>query len=269
MRTAQDYTQRAKAIAAAFCAGEEVGGNDLASLVEKAAREERLNPEQIRRLGRAANTETFGAKYAAMRGQAHRRVDFTPVDPEVVIEKLQLSDGMPTAKLAGTAYPDLPDPRRAARAIEKTAAVASAAPARVSRADLAARRADAVKIAKDLAYEVEGLNIRWRDAVAKAVGLCKAASHDHVEFEKAAVAAVGEDVLPELNAVRAELRLPPLPATREKLAAVRDHLLARETPATRLLKTAVELRTAYGKARETFEKAVALRDALTEELRRG
>lgn len=266
MRTAEDYKRRADAIAAAFCAGEDVGGNDLATLVEKVAREERLNPEQITRLGRATNTAVFAAKYAAMRGQAHRRVDFTIVDPEAVIQKLQLSDGMPAAKLAATRYPELPRPALPdiTPPTEKVAAES-----RLSPRELAARRADAVKLAKDLTTELEVLNLQWQAAVREAASPCRAMGHDHFAFEKAAVAVLGEDSLPELNAVRTVLGRPPLSATREKLAEARDHLVAAETPGTRQLKVAMDLRTAYGRVRKTRERVEAVRDALTEEMRRG
>jgi len=266
VRTAEDYKRRAGAIAAAFCAGEDVGGNDLATLVEKVARDERLNPEQITRLGRATNSAVFEAKYATMRGQAHRRVDFTIVDPEAVIQKLQLSDGMPAAKLASDRYPELPRPTLPdiAPPTEKIAAVV-----RLSPRELGARRADAVKLAHDLHTELEVLNLQWQAAVREAAAPCRAMGHDHLAFEKAAVAVLGEDALPELNAVRATIGRPPLAATREKLAEARDRLVAAETPGTRRIKVAMDLRTAYGKVRESLARVEAVRDALTEEMRHG
>lgn len=266
MRTAEDYKRRAAAIASAFCAAEDVGGNDLATLVEKVARDERLNPEQIKRLGRATNTAVFEAKYAAMRGQAHRRVDFSIVEPEAVIAKLQLSDGIPAAKLASDRYPALPLPPLPdlTPPTEKVAAEA-----RLPSRELATRRADAVKLAQDLTTELEVLNLQWQAAVREAAAPCRAMGHDHLAFEKTAVAVLGDDALPELNAVRAALGRPALAATREKLAEARDRLVAAETPGTRRLKVAMDLRTAYGKARESLARVVAVRDALTEEMRRG
>ena len=96
MWSLDDYTRKADELADVFCAGQGLGGNDLATLVEKAARDNALNPEQIRRLGRAANTSVFARKYAAKRGGADRRVDFEMVDSEEIIAHLQ-QRAMPAA----------------------------------------------------------------------------------------------------------------------------------------------------------------------------
>jgi hypothetical protein len=63
-------------------------GGDLHALTVKTAKEQGLNQEQIRRLGRAVNVKAFEQKFASLKGAKDRIVDFDPVDPESVIGTL-------------------------------------------------------------------------------------------------------------------------------------------------------------------------------------
>lgn len=258
MRTVEEYKAHAERMAKAFCAGESAGGNDLATLVEKTARDHRLNPEQIRRLSRATNVALFAEKYAAMKGQAHRRVDFTPVDEGVVIDKLQLNDGMAQAKLAHDLYPNLPGPQPAYTPQEKVAHIPE-----LTERERVRRRGDAVKLAETLRIELEGLNILWNTKIAQLSNPCRHIGHDHLEFEKTAVAVCGSEVYTELNAIREALRLPALAVSEEKLAEIQDRLVASPNAMTKSLQEAINLRTAYGEKQATWMKVCAVKDALS------
>lgn len=260
MWTLDDYGKRATEIARAFCAAQDVGGNDLGSHVEKVARENALNPEQIRRLGRATNKAVFGEKYASSRGAPDRRVDFTPVDPEAVIERMQGATPAPPPPVTKTAaYPDLPDPRFRPR--EKTAAEVVdryllAPPNPVKRAS------HLQKIAQETPVELMRLNVRWKHKLAELAETCRGYRHDHDAFEKNALAVLGADVMPELNRVREELKLPLLSFNHEKLAfLVEERLLGTENELTRTLKEAMEVRSEY--VRVQTRHAVVMQDLPT------
>lgn len=254
MWSPDEYARQAESVADAFCAGQGVGGNDLSTLVEKVARDNALNPEQIRRLGRAANTAVFGRKYASRRGEPDRRIDFDPVDAETIISRLQSSAAPQLNKVAS--YPDLPDPRR--RPVEKTAGeVREPAP----RAPPAVPRwSHLQKLASELPIELRQLDIRWQSNLRALAEDCRAQTHDHVSFEKNAVAVLGAEVLTELNGVRDLLGFAPLVVDRAKLAEAHDEaLVGVEDRSTRLLRQASLARAEYAKK---LAELNAVREAL-------
>ena len=145
-----------------------------------------------------------------------------------------------TTKVASapdTAYPDLWR--------TPVTKVASEAPARKPHPDeLALRRSHLRKLAHDLPTEVAELGVRWDMKIAEIVDRCRIERHDHRAFEKSAVAVHGAEILPELQAVRARLGFAPMAATAEKLAEVREFLVAAPTPLTNALSGARDFRTA-------------------------
>lgn len=251
MWSPDEYARQAKAVADAFCAAQgALGGNDLTTLVEKVTRDHGLNPEQIRRLGRDTNTAVFGHKYAAKRGEADRRVDFDPVDPEVVITRLQAT-AAPTPAIKQASYPDLPNPRAWVRA--KTAAE-TIDPYLPKTPPAVPRWSHLQKLSQELPLNLRQLDVRWQSNLRALAEDCRADGHDHVTFEKNAIAVLDEDLLPELNGVRELLRLAPLAVSQEKLAEAREFLVGVPTRATRLLKQARDARHEYAKVLATLSE---------------
>lgn len=248
--THQDFCERGESIARAFCAGVAVGGESLPALVEKVARDATLNAEQIRRLARATNVAMFNTKYAEKRQDADRRVDFDPVDENAVIARLQactpLSETTKTAAVSEVAYPDLW--RTPATKVAAESSVATPHPK-----ELELRRSHLRKLAHDLPTEVAQLGVQWDLKLASIADRCCATRHDHLAFEKAAVAIYGADILPEIQSLRTRLGLAPMAATSEKLAEVRNFLIANPTRLTDELGEVYRIRTAY------HQKAAMLR----------
>lgn len=246
----KDYELQAESIAKAFRAGASVGGNDLGTLIEKTARDNALLPEQIRRLGRAVNTAMFAETYTSKTGN-DRRVDFTPVDAEQLIEKLQsaaapLGGGVKTAS-----YPRLADPR--ARPIEKTAAqvVDAYLPPTVP---VVVERATLLKLSREIPFDMGGLDLRWQEELKKVARACDHDGHLHGDFEKNAAAVLGPDCLPELVQIRESLKMPPGPLTHEKVAAAMDFIVGEENDATRAISRAMGYRAEYGRKKLALDE---------------
>ena len=197
------FEEKATNIARAFNAGR----GDLHDLTVKMAKDQGLNEEQIRRLGRAVNVKAFEQKFASLKGQADRIVEFDPVDPETVIKDLGASS--PAAeKRASAAYPELPDQMRSDRgwnpSYEKTASVD------VQREILNSVPKDPPiesqinhwrKVAEDLRQKVAGAEMRWDAAMEELQAHSKRIYWDRDEFEKDAMALFGGDVGDEASAV--------------------------------------------------------------------
>lgn len=248
MWPSNEYTRQAESLADAFCAAQGLGGNDLSTLVEKIARDHGLNPEQIRRLGRETNTAVFGRKYAAKQGEGDRRVDFDAVDPETVISRLQTSVAPPpTLKVAS--YPNLPDPK--ARHLTKTAAEVID-PHLTPTPPAGPRWSHLQKLARELPLDLRQLDVRWQSNLRALAEDCRADGHDHVAFEKNAVAVLDADLIPELNGVRELLKFAPLSVGQAKLAEAREFLVGVPTRATRLLKQARDARHEYAQTLATL-----------------
>ena len=251
------FEEKATNIARAFNAGR----GDLHDLTVKMAKDQGLNEEQIRRLGRAVNVKAFEQKFASLKGQADRIVEFDPVDPETVIKDLGASS--PAAeKRASAAYPELPDQMRSDRgwnpSYEKTASVD------VQREILNSVPKDPPiesqinhwrKVAEDLRQKVAGAEMRWDAAMEELQAHSKRIYWDRDEFEKDAMALFGGDVLFELNALRKSAKLEPVEATYEAATKLASHLFGEETEDTRLVKQAQEARIAYVRAEKALKIA--------------
>lgn len=251
------FEEKATGIARAFNAGR----GDLHDLTVKMAKDQGLNEEQIRRLGRAVNVKAFEQKFASLKGHTDRIVEFDPVDPEVVIQGLSASS--PAAeKRASAAYPELPNQMRVDRgwnpSYEKTASVD------VQREMLNAVPKDPPiesqinhwrKVAEDLRQKIAGAEMRWDAAMEELQAHSKRIYWDRDEFEKDAMALYGGDILFELNAMRKTAKLDPVVATYETATKLASHLFGEETEDTRLIKRAQEARVVFLKASKALEVA--------------
>lgn len=251
------FEEKATTIARAVNAGR----GDMHDLTVKMAKDQGLNEEQIRRLGRAVNVKAFEQKFASLKGQSDRIVEFDPVDPEAVIKGL--SSSSPAAeKKASAAYPELPDQMRTDRgwnaSYEKTASVD------VQREILNAVPKDPPiesqithwrKVAEDLRQKIAGAEMRWDAAMEELQTHSKRLYWDRDEFEKDAMALFGGDVLFELNALRKTAKLEPVEATYETATKLASHLFGEESEDTRLIKQAQEARVDYIRAEKALKIA--------------
>lgn len=253
MRTHEEFLAEGRALAQAYVEGSDIGGNTPDTLVEKCAREKGLNAEQIRRLGRATNVALFSVKYAAAAGQTDRRVEFPTVDPEAVITALQAKEPEGPVKLAADAYPSFVDPN-AAPVIEK---VAEAQLPELTAREIWRERDNVWRLQRELPSEVGAIQEKWASCIGGIIPSCRRVDHDHLEFEKNAVAVLGEHVVPELNAVRARLKMPALTESLDKYAAAREFLVGEDNALTERLKTAMDLRQQYGVQSELLSKVEA------------
>lgn len=253
MRTQEEFLAEGRRLAQAYAEAQDIGGNTPDALVEKCAREKGLNAEQIRRLGRATNVSLFAVKYAAAAGQTDRRVEFPTVDPEAIITSLRAPEPEGPVKLAAEAYPSFVNPN--APAIEKVAE--AEAPPPPSAREVWRERDNLWRLQRELPAEVGAIQEKWASCISSLLPTCRRVDHDHLEFEKNAVAVLGENVVPELNAVRARLKMPPLPASLDKYAAAREFLVGEDNALTERLKTAMDLRQQYGVQSELLSKVEA------------
>mgnify|MGYP001302369581 CR=1 FL=1 len=252
-----DFDREATAIAHAYWAGRDQNGAPLNELATKTARDNGLNPEQIRRLCRNANTKAFEQKHASLKGEPDRTPNFELADPEAVIASLHQTVALAHTKQAAAEYPELrdefaPPPDPALFAQEKVAMLSHEidsflSPRRSPLVEL--RRAE--KLASELAVERHQLNYAWDDAVSAVAAHARYQGWNHDDFEKNAVALFGADVLPELNAVRHRCRLGALgdgadaDEVATKLAALQQTWVGVPDAMTAQLKTAMDVRTKF------------------------
>jgi hypothetical protein len=252
-----DFDREASSIARAFWEGYGNNGAPLSEIATKVARDNSLNPEQIRRLCRTANTRAFEQKHAALKGSSDRTPSFDLADPESVIGQLYQDVKTAHEKRAFAEYPDLrdeyaPEPDPAWAAQEKVASLnaeigAYLSPQRSPFAEL--RRLE--KAAEDLRIERATHNMAWEDYLGELSKLASYQAWDHAEFEKNVVALYGGDALPELNALRSFKKMAAVgegareSAITEKLAGLQRAWIGAETPASRLVKRAMETRAEF------------------------
>lgn len=257
--TNTDYEQQAAEISRSFWAGQDLQGSSLSELATKVARDNNLNPEQIRRLCRATNKIAFAQKHAEMSG-TDRSPDFTPVDSETVLSTLHAAVANNSVKVAEELYPELPN--EYARKSVEVEKVAEAPP---KPRDLVVERIKLAREVEDLGHERRWLNVTWEAKLAELHELAKRYDFQHDDFEKNAVALFGGDALPELNTLRTVLGRPTLeanPATLSKLGHLQETWLGAPTDASNLLKAAVDARTKFMEVRKNHQEAEARLAAL-------
>jgi hypothetical protein len=252
-----DFDREASSIARAFWEGYGNNGAPLSEIATKIARDNSLNPEQIRRLCRTANSRAFEQKHAALKGSEDRTPSFELADPENVIGALYQDVVKTSEKRAFAEYPELrdeyaqaPDPSWAAQ--EKVASLNAEI-----EAHLGPRRSPVVelrrheKAAEEFRIQRAELNMRWEDCMAELQKLSSYQAWDHHEFEKNVVALYGGDALPELNTLRSFKKMAAIgDGAREedvtaKLASLQDRWLGVENGASGLVKQAMSLRSEF------------------------
>lgn len=259
------YDEEASRIARVFVAGASKGGASLTDLVEKTARAEGLNPEQIRRLTRVANIRTYEEKFAGMKtaGATDRHVEFALGEENEVIRRLHgeaaalVGSAVKTAsallgpepEFAG-GFPDLPDAMDAVRRpVPKDsgefvkAAAAQPDPLAPRRPDLEVLKLQ--RMADEVQVKVAAARLAWRDAMQGLLDESRKVTwtpEAAADFEKAAVALHGLSVVPEINALRKMRGETPVVLTNEKVAALRDRIYADASRATDLVKAAADAR---------------------------
>lgn len=235
----------------------------LNDLSEKVARDENLQPDEIRTLVRLANVATFQELFKSKdtSNGGDKMIEFESGDPEAVINRIvDSAQNQPQTaniendKLASWDVPDQMTEKRFGRqfdepAQEKTAAemdaTYSARPMRKDLAVLALR-----KLGSEFEVEVIAAGRRWEDTMAKlAADFRKAPGYGPVyaTFEKDAFAEHGMDAWPEIVCLRHDLHLPPIQPSSAKIAELQTRHVTDDTEQLRLLKQACEMRAEHAK----------------------
>lgn len=248
------YTAKAQGLASAHV-HQKAG---LSDLVEKTAREHGMNQDEIRTLARMTNVAVFQEMFRSKKASEDRMVEFETVDPEQVISRITKvaksgdhgdcgcgCGGAGSCDVKVASAFELPDLRKAPLEAEK---VAGELEEREAPKPLQIMRLR--KLASVLEADAISANYRWDLAVnGLARSLKKAAGYgpDFNEFEKDAYATAGMDALPELTAIRQELRMPAPTPNGEKVASLQDRHLVTDGPLINKFRDARAARETYVK----------------------
>lgn len=186
---------------------ESKGATSINKLAEDMARSSSLNPDGIRTMVRLANVSVFEKLFAAKTGE-DRMIEYEPGDAEVVINSIFAAEKVACeAQLSEkTAYDRAQDYHGPLSSTEKTA---NASEHFVGKSDdrMPTRRElkYVVQRAREkLAEEQATAKYKWTEAMEKLaynVNLFAQSPRERARFEKLAVAALGEQVIPELQAL--------------------------------------------------------------------
>jgi hypothetical protein len=277
-----DFDREASELARVFWAGQGLNGVPLNDLATKVARDHDLNPEQVRRLCRAANTKAFEQKFASLAGEDDRSPSFPLADAEVVVQNLyQAVAHAEVAKTASyeDAYPALADELRPSPAVE-TEKVAFFDPTEIDQHLSPTRRPEVeLQRTEKNAHELSLLKMEndctWSDELNALHARTRFLDWNHDAFEKNAVALYGGDALPELDSLRQLLKLPPIGEglAREdvtaKLASLQDRWVGAPDESIHILKRAMDARRTYTEIGEKLAVEEAKLTQLRKQLRRG
>jgi hypothetical protein len=245
-----EYVQRANDIAREFVTLKK----PLNDLCEKVARDEAMNPDEIRTLVRLSNVAAFQQLFKEKEGD--KMVEFDVGNPESVISRIQSSAEAPpqTANIHNDKLafeiPDQMKEIRLGRKFDERVKVAhedvkERAP-RKDTAIIAAR-----KLANEMDIEKRVLANKWEYLTNKlAREFKKAAGYgpSFTDFAAAALAEHGEDARPELELIVKEARLKGVVLPEgEKVAFLQERLVTEDSKELDLLKQALETRHAYVK----------------------
>ena len=224
----------------------------LNELCEKIARDENMNPNEIRTLVRLANVATFQELFKR-KDDGDKMVEFDTGDPEKVINNIvssagheQQSANIHNDKLAA----EIPDQMREVRQgfkfelpVEKVAS--EDAPEKPGRTDLVILNLQ--KLAEEFEIERQIYGQRWEDQLNKlAMEFRKiGVKTDFEALEKDALATYGEDAVPELTYLGGLLRRVVAVPAPEKLAVLQERHLVEDNKFNALLKTAYDARQEY------------------------
>jgi len=245
-----EYVRRAGEVAKQFATIK----TPLNDLCEKVAREEAMNPDEIRTLVRLSNVAAFQELFKQKEGD--KMVEFDVGNPESVISRIQSSVTDPVQpanihndKLASE-IPDQMKEIRLGRKFDDRV--------KVAHEDVVERapRADFVviamrKLASEFDVERRMQGNKWEYAVNKlAREYRKLSTYQTVPFAKLATDAFseyGEEIRPELEALLSEARLNIALPEREKVAQLQDRHVSDDYKQLKLLKEAFEAREIYVK----------------------
>lgn len=250
-----EYVERAGRIAHDHA----ISKKSLNDLSEKVARDENLQPDEIRTLVRLANVATFQELFKR-KDDGDKMIEFEAGDPEAVIHRIVDAAGdapqsanINNDKLA-SAW-EVPDQMTETRFGHKfDAPVQEKVAADTEEEPRPMRRDLAVLAMRKLAaeFEVERLSAgqRWEAQMNKlAAEFRKAPGYGPVfaSFEKDAFADHGVAVLPELTCLRLSLKLAAPMVDVAKVASLQERHVTDDTPQLRMLKEAMEIRDDYEK----------------------
>jgi len=244
-----EYIRRANEIAVAHAASKR-SINDLA---EKVARENCLNPDEIRTLTRLANVAAFQELFKA-KDDGDKMVEFETGDPEAVIRRIVDEEPPQSANIhndklaAYTAVPDMMRAKRLGRefdAAEKVAAYDDV-PERPLRPDMTVLALR--KLASEFEIEQLGAAHRWETKLAELTQVFRRPAGYgpvYTDFEKDAYAVYGMDIVPELTLLRENLRMPAPNPDPEKVASLCERHVADATKELSVLEQAKQAREDY------------------------
>jgi hypothetical protein len=254
-----EFVERAKDIALQHVTTKK----SINELSMKVARENSLNPDEIRTLVRLSNVSTFQECFKR-KSDGDKMVEFDVGDPEQVIRKFaeEASEVPQSANIfndkLAEEIPDLMREKRLGHKFDDAEKVASEfvpAPEKPMRRDLAILALR--KLAEDFNVEQIAAGRRWEDKIAALAQTFKRApgyGPKLDDFEKDAYAEFGHDAVPELKQLWADLRRGEYAELiNEKVAELQDRRVTEETPELALLKEAVDARHAYVKFRNGLE----------------
>lgn len=256
-----EYVSRANEVARQFV----VEKKPLNDLCEKLARDEAMNPDEIRTLVRLSNVAAFQHLFKDKQGD--KMVEFDVGNPESVIQRIQSSVDDPPQpanihndKLAQEC-PDMMREIRLGRKFDEAVKLAhEEVPERPMKRDLAVILGRKLAAEFDVERRVHG-NV-WEQNLRKLAQVFRRApgyGQSFGEFEKAALAEFGLDAVPELTQLREDARLSAATYDTEKVAHLQERHVHEESPELATFRVAVDARHAYVKmsrAKETLETAL-------------
>ncbi len=206
----KEFENAAEEIATKYA--ESKGAMSINKLAEDTSRTASLNPDGIRTMVRLANVSVFEKLFAVKTGE-DKMIEYEPGDAEVVINNIYTAEKTACEKhLTKDAeynrfqdfYGDL-DPMKTASIEEQGHYVGKTEAKTPSRQELkhVVRRAR-----EKLAEEKVSVEHRWvisMEKLAENVKLFVQTPTQRIRFEKLAVAALGEQVIPELRALNSAL----------------------------------------------------------------
>ena len=234
--------------------------NDLS---EKVARDENLQPDEIRTLVRLANVATFQELFKGKDASngGDKMIEFESGDPEAVIHRIVDSAqnepqtaNISNDKLASWDVPDQMVEKRFGHKFDVPAQEKTASEMDASYSDRPMRRDLAVLALRKLAeeFEIEKISAgtRWETALSKlSAEFRKAPGYGpvYISFEKDAFAEHGMDSWPEIVGLRDNLHLPKMEPSLAKVAELQTRHVTDDTKQLKMLKEAMEIRAEYEK----------------------
>jgi hypothetical protein len=251
-----EYVRRANDVAREFVTTKK----PLNDLCEKVARDESMNPDEIRTLVRLSNVAAFQHLFKERQGD--KMVEFDVGNPESVIQRIQSSveDPPQTANIHNDKLAfEVPDQMREIRLGRKFDD-----PVKLAHEDVPERKLGrdmAVQILRKMASELKVERYHrghaWEAAMDKLAKEFKKAHGYGADFEvfmKSAFAEHGMDAVPEISHLAHDvLHLKLLLPSAEKVAHLQDRYVSDDTAELALLKEALDARHAYVKVANGLE----------------